>query len=369
MEFAGQYLEDAGISDVQFLGRDSQRPNVVATIGAGSPVVVLNGHLDIVVPGDRRLWNSDPYEPVIQDGRLIGRGSVDMKGACAAMMLAVCALDQHRESWTGTVQLQLVCDEEDQAYFGTPYLVELMKLGQLPRPDHVIVGEYSGLQVMTAERGTFKFWMHFHGRATHTATARVEGHNAIYAAAEAVRLLEEDLNISHPAVGQAVMSVNQIRGGTFYSQVPDTCTIQVDRRLVPGETMESALEHASARVESLRGTIPWLEFEATPCLDDYGRPRYSPANLTRFDAPVVEAIRHAHQRVTGKPAEDFDDWFGATDGRCFRLEGIDCVIYGPAGSHAHGPNEYVVLDSLDTQLAVVANAVLELCRASSVQVG
>jgi succinyl-diaminopimelate desuccinylase len=272
----------------------------------------------------------------------------------------VSVLKQYEDRLGGTIQLQIVCDEEDNAYFGTPYLIELMEQGKLPRPDHVLVGEYTGLQVMTAERGSFKLNVSFRGRATHTATARVDGQNAIYAAAEAIRLLERDLDIEHPDVGRAVISVNQIRGGAFFSQVPDQCTIQIDRRMIPGETMESVMNGIQATVETLRDRIPWLAFEVSPCLDDRGQPRYAAPNMTSRDSPVAQAVRRAHELVTGKPAQDFRGWFGATDARCFRYIGIDCVNYGPSGEFAHGPNEYVLVDSLDAELAVMACAAAEL---------
>ena len=366
LEFAAEYLRDQGIGP-EIYGRDATHPNVVATVGTGSaPVVVLNGHLDTVFPASRDQWHSDPFDPVFTDGRIVGLGSLDMKGSCAAMMLAFLALHRRADALRGTIQIQLVCDEEDNGYYGTPFLVELMKQGMLPRADHVIVGEYTSLKVMTAERGSFKFEVRFRGRATHTATARVEGQNAILAAAEAIRLLDRDLHIEHPAVGKAVMSVNKVQGGRFFSQVADTCTILVDRRLVPGETMESALDHARGLIETLRPAIPWLDFEASPAVDDAGRPRFIAPNLTPTTAPVAEAIRRAHRRITGRDAQDFVDWFGATDGRCFRYEAIDCVSYGPDGAHAHGPNEFVEVETLGTELMVIAQAAAELCGMSPV---
>ena len=361
MAFAADYLAARGL-DVAVLGRKPDQPNVVATLGTGeSPVVVLNGHLDTVPPAAPEQWRTDPFEPVAANDRVYGLGALDMKGSCAAMMLALLALKQHADKLNGTVQLQLVCEEEAGAYYGTPYLVELIQAGQLPKPDHVIVGEYTGLQVMNAERGSFKFEIDFHGRATHTATARVEGQNAIYAAARAICLIERNLDIRHPEVGQAVISVNQIRGGQHRSQVPDECTVLVDRRMVPGETMESVMAETATLIESLREDIPWLDFKVGPSLDDRGQPRYSPPNLTRRGVQSAEAIIKAHRHVTGKPAQYFTGWFGATDARCFRYEGYDSINYGPDGLHAHGPNEYVLVDTLNTQLAVVALAVADLC--------
>jgi acetylornithine deacetylase/succinyl-diaminopimelate desuccinylase-like protein len=361
MEFAADFLRARGF-EVELVGRPHGPPNVLANLGTGeSPVVVLNGHLDTVPAANPEQWDSDPHEPLAIDGRVAGLGALDMKGSCAAMMLALDAIRQHGEDLHGTIQLQLVADEEAEGYFGTPYLLELIEDGKLLKPDHVIVGEFTGLKIMTAERGSFKFLVKFNGRATHTANARVDGHNAIYAAAEAIRLLEGDLDIEHPEVGSAVISVNQIRGGNYRSQVPDTCTIQVDRRLVPGETMESVLADTARTIEGLRTSIPWLDFAVAPDLDDRGQARYAPPNLSRRDIASATAVRKAHEKVTGQPAEFFRGWFGATDARCFRYAGYDAINYGPVGLHAHGPNEFVVEESLRTQMVVLALAVADLC--------
>jgi acetylornithine deacetylase/succinyl-diaminopimelate desuccinylase-like protein len=340
----------------------AEYPNVVATIGTGTPpVVVLNGHMDTVPPSRRDQWQTNPFEPTISNGRVYALGALDMKGSCAVMMLVLRAINEAFSSLEGTIQLQLVCDEEKNAFYGTPYLINLMEQGKLPTPDHVIVGEYTGLKVMTGERGSFKFLVHLLGQSTHTATARVEGKNAIYAAAEVIRLLERDLPIEHSDVGRAVISVNQIWGGSHPSQVPDRCTIQVDRRLIPGETMETVLRDATETIETLRENIPWLDFEVTPVLNDQGQPIYLPPNVSPRNIQSANAVRRNHERITGLPAEDFRGWFGATDARCFRYVGIDAINYGPEGNHAHGPNEFVIIDSLKTQLDVLAYSVIELC--------
>lgn len=361
LEYAGEYLTSNGL-EVEIHSLEPEYPNVISTLGSGDgQVIVLNGHLDTVPPAALEQWDSDPFEPVTKNGRVYGLGAFDMKGSVAAMILAFRVLHEFADHLGATIQLQLVSDEDGNAVYGTPYLMDMVEKGKLPRPDHVIVGEFTGLKVMTGERGSFKFLVHLVGRATHTATARVDGRNAIFAAAEVVRLLERDLvEIEHPEVGRAVISVNQIWGGSHLSQVPDQCTIQVDRRMIPGETMESVLSQAEKQIERLREKIPWLEFEVTPLLNAKDKPFYLPPNVSPRDTASANALREAHQFVAGVPAEDFRGWFGASDARCFRYAGIDAVNYGPIGAGAHGPNEYVVLDSLKTQLAVVAYALADL---------
>ena len=359
MEFAAGFLKSQGVAN-SVLGRTANRPNIVASLGSGeAPIVVLNGHLDTVPASSKDKWSSDPYDAVLMSDRIVGLGSLDMKGSCAAMVHAFCALARVEDQLRGTVHLQLVCDEEDTSYYGTQYLIEAIRMQELPQPDHVIVGEYSGLEIMTTERGSLKFWIHFFGRSSHTAAAQSEGRNAIHAASEAINLLRKTSDRK-----QSALSVNQISGGEHFGRVPDKCTILVDRRLIPGETMESAFEEVETTLETLKGQIPWLRYEIAPCLDERGKPRYAAPNLTPRDAPVAAALRKAHGFVTGCPARDFDGWFGNTDGRSYRYEGYDCVAYGPAGGYAHGPDEFVLLESLRIQLAVVTYATGYLCGVS-----
>lgn len=362
MEAAAAMLRPTGAA-VALLARVPERPNVVASLRSGpGPTLVFNGHLDTVPPGNRNLWESDPFQPTRRGDRLYGLGALDMKGSCAAMMHAFEILAANREAWHGEIQLQLVCDEEESGHFGTQYLVELMQAGRLPRPSWVIGGEYSDLRVMNAERGSFKFQIRFEGRPTHTATARVDGVNPIRHAALAILALERDLTRFHPEVGLPVISVNKIEGGKHLSQVPGECLVTVDRRLVLGEDKASALAEVRQELDRLAQETPGFAYELVEVRDAFGRERYGPPNATPRDSPVVRAVREAHRLVTGTEAAWFVDWFGASDGRLFRQEGIDMVTYGPSGRGAHAANEYVEVPSLAVQARTCAAAVALLLR-------
>jgi acetylornithine deacetylase/succinyl-diaminopimelate desuccinylase-like protein len=329
----------------------------VADLGPGAgPLLVLNGHVDTVPIAPGEQWDGDPHAARVADGRLYGRGALDMKGACGVMMHVAAVLRRAGAELPVRVQLQLVADEEATGYYGTGYLVELVQAGRLARPDGVLIGEKSDLRVRVAERGQFQFQLVFRGRAAHTATARVLGVNPIAHAAAAALRLDRPLAAFHPAVGHPVISVNRIQAGVANNQVPAECTLTIDRRVIPGETRESVVAEIEAQLAEVRRDIPDLDWRLVPVTGPDGREEYNPANMTPLDHPLVGLVRAAVGRVTGREAEIFVDWAGATDARLFRDLGIPTVVLGGAGSGFHGANEHVRVDSL----LVLARAYLDV---------
>lgn len=348
MEFVAGIFEGAGIEHV-ITGIDPQRPNVVASIGDGNgPVIAMNGHLDTVPVSDEHRWVTPPLQGVLSDdGKMIfGRGSADMKGAVGVMIYTMLALKD--AGLKGTLQAHIVCDEERGADFGTKHLLAEIEAGRLPRPDYVLIGESSQLKVRNAERGIFGFKVRFIGRASHTASARVSGVNAIALAAKGILAIEGDIDRSHPAVGKPVISVNMIEAGVANNVVPGECTITVDRRTIPGETDETVLAEIREKLDAIKAEDPNFDYEIIPNREE----GYTPANITDESSPVVAALQQAIREVTGQEPEYFATWAGATDGRLYRFAGIDTVGYGPSGQNAHGANEGVYVDDLITQAQV-----------------
>ena len=348
MEHVAGLFEDAGI-DYITTAKDPSRPNVVATIGNGNgPTIAMNGHLDTVPVSDEDRWVTPPLEGVLsENGKMIfGRGSGDMKGAVGVMIYTLMALKD--ANLNGSLQVHIVSDEERGADYGTKHLLEEIEAGNLPRPDYVLIGESSQLKVRNAERGIFGFQVRFIGRASHTASARVTGVNAIALAAKGILAIEGDIDKEHPAVGKPVISVNMIEAGIANNVVPGECTITVDRRTIPGETDESVLEEIRAALDAVKANDPNFDYEITPSREE----GYTPANITDESSPVVAAMQDAIREVTGEEPEYFATWAGATDGRLYRFAGIDTVGYGPSGQNAHGANEAVYVDDLITQAQV-----------------
>ncbi len=345
----------------EVVARDPDRPNVVITVGdpSSGPVLAMNGHLDTVPVSDPAAWKSGPFEPTLsEDGKkLFGRGASDMKSSTGVMIYL---MEVFRDAnLDGALQAHVVCDEETSAQWGTIHLLDEVKAGRLPRPDYCLIGEKSDLKVRNAERGIVAFDVTVFGRASHTAAARATGINAIAKAAKAVLALEHDLDKFHPAVGKPVISINTISAGVAHNVVPGECRFSIDRRLIPGETVESALAEIRGHLDAVAAEDPDFRYEiATDPMGDA-----IPANITPEDSPLVQAVQQSTREVTGREPEYFVAWAGATDGRFYRQMGIDTVGYGPGGENAHGANEAVWVDDLVTEAKVYAATIARLLNA------
>jgi acetylornithine deacetylase/succinyl-diaminopimelate desuccinylase family protein len=360
MDFVADWCDQRGLT-YTIVANDPNRPNVIVSIGdpASGPVIAMNGHLDTVPVSDPDKWESGPYEPrVSEDGKKIfGRGASDMKSSVGVMLYVIDLLKE--TPLKGCLQAHVVSDEETSAKWGSIHVVEEIEAGRLPRPDYVFIGEKSDLKVRNAERGILGLEVIFHGRASHTAAARATGINAIAKAAKGVLALEKDLDKFHPAVGKPVISVNTIEAGIAHNVVPGECRISIDRRLIPGETKESAVAEIRAALDAVAAEDP--DFNYTLIVDPHGD--FIAANITDESSPFVAAIQESIRAVTGQEPEYFVAWAGATDGRFYRQAGIDTVGYGPGGENAHGANEAGFIDDLVTEAKVYVETITRLLGA------
>jgi acetylornithine deacetylase/succinyl-diaminopimelate desuccinylase family protein len=354
MGFVEGWCASRGL-DYQVVSKDPARPNVIVTIGDGyaGPTIAMNGHLDTVPVSDASAWESDPFDPVVsEDGsRLYGRGASDMKSSVGVMLYLTDLLKD--APLRGRLQAHVVSDEETSGAFGSIFVLEEIAAGRLPRPDYCFIGEKSDLKVRNAERGILGLEITFLGRASHTAAARATGINAIAKAAKGVLALEQELPQYHPSVGHPVISVNTINAGIAHNVVPGECTVTVDRRLIPGETKESAVADIRAVLDAVAAEDADFRYELT--VDPKGD--YIPANITDEQSPLVQAFQESVRVVTATEPEYFVAWAGATDGRFYRQVGIDTVGFGPGGENAHGANEAVYIDDLVTQAKVYAETI------------
>jgi succinyl-diaminopimelate desuccinylase len=357
MEFVAGWCAARGIAH-QVLAKDPERPNVVITIGdpSSGPRVVMNGHLDTVPVSDADAWESGPFDPRIsEDGKqLFGRGSGDMKASTGVMIYLMGLLKD--APLKGCLEAHVVSDEELSGRFGTVYLLDEIEAGRLAKPHYCLIGEKSDLKVRNAERGILGLEVTFFGRAAHTAAARATGINAIAKAAKGVLALEQDLDRFHPSVGKPVISVNAIQAGVAHNVVPGECTISIDRRLVPGETKESAVADIRTALDAVAAEDADFRYELT--VDPHGD--FIEANITDENSPLVGAVQDSVRAVIDQEPEWFVAWAGATDGRFYRQAGIDTVGFGPGGERAHGANECVYIDDLVVQARVYAETVTRL---------
>lgn len=335
-----------------------RRDNILATLpGAGRQSdrhVLWEVHQD-TVPVD--AMTIEPFTPTLRDGRLYGRGTCDVKGGMAAMLSAFAALAEQSPGDRPRVVLACTVNEE-HGYTGARELTKLWTsepdLEFFPAPPtEAIVAEPTGLDVVVAHKGAVRWRLHAAGRAAHSSSPAA-GENAIYAMAEAVLALrayhEQSLAAAplHPLCGGPTLSVGVIAGGLSVNTVPDGCTIEIDRRLIPGEEAGAA---QAAVVEHLARVIPHVRLEHEP---PYlvGRPLGGETNGALAERLASVAGSAGGGRIVGVP-------YG-TDAAVISAAGVPTVVFGPGDiAQAHSADEWIDLDSLRASTTVFERSVRE----------
>lgn len=335
------------------------RPNIVGIgpggggsgddgTGRNGTVLALAGHTDTVgIAGC-----DDPFGATVSNGRIHGRGACDMKGALACFIEVAEVLARRREPLTGRLMIIGLADEEHEM-IGS----RMMGSGG-PPADQIIIGEPTELLVCTAHKGQLAFPIRTTGRAVHSSLAH-QGVNAIDHMMEIVELLgryRDDLAAAepHPLCGLATVNAGVIHGGEIASMVPDRCELEVDRRILPGETSAAVLAEIRSRIEQLATGRPSFEWEVGPPIIDA-----APLDTDR-DQPIVAAAARA---VTGR--SDPGSWSpqafsGATDAPNL---GAPAVIWGPGSlAQAHTIDEWVAIDQLVTATHLYLDTALDLLR-------
>ena len=314
------------------------RPSVVATIGDGDgPTLAWNGHLDTVPAGSLDTWTADPFAGEVIDGRLIGRGACDMKGPIAAALAAAAAVRRAGIAGPGRVTFQLAADEELAGIHGTQVLWERGLLTQ----GAAIVGEPSDLAVGLAERGGAWITATAHGTAAHGSQPD-RGVNAITSMARYLLRLPEVLpDLEHPLCGRPTVNAALIDGGSAPNVVPDRCTVDIDRRLLPGENdRDAVLTPFAALAADIRREHPEVDVRAE--IREWTDAAEAPADTT-----IADAVRTATRAERGQAPTDVG-FTGITDARFYINDArIPTVIFGPGSlSVAHTANEWVAVDDL-----------------------
>lgn len=322
------------------------RPSVVARWEGGpGPTIGYCSHIDVVPAGNPKLWSNDPFSAQVDGNTLHGRGACDAKGPVAAALEAVDALRRSRWQPEGTLELELVADEEAMGFKGAGHLVEQTIIS----PSKAIVGEPTSLRVVRAQRGACWLTVSTQGVATH-GSAPERGVSAIKHMAEIVLRLEETLpDVTHPVLGGPSINVGLINGGVKVNIVPASCEINVDRRSIPGETKESVLASVQAAVDLAAQRFP--ELEADISFDFYAAP-FEVAE----DSELVQAAAAAVSEAMDRPAE-LVGFRGASDARFLAEAGAEVIVLGPGDiALAHTARESVELDEVETAAAAYALA-------------
>ncbi len=319
------------------------------------PSLMLVGHLDTV--GTEGY--PEAFRPRVDGDCVYGRGACDMKGALACYLETARLIVESDIELNGDLLIVGVVDEEWQ-------LTGSQHLGlHGPWADYAIVGEGTSsgankeLSICAAHKGDYAVKIRTFGTAVHSSVPE-QGHNAISDMAEVVRSIDRyhrelGQREPHPLCGHGTASVGVISGGSMACTVPDCCEIHVDRRMLPGETVEQI----NSEYEQLLGRIPRLRFEI-------GDPLTITAALdVPVDCEVVEASVEAYKAVTGN-LPTIRAHPAATDAPNL---GFPAVIFGPgAVEQAHTVDEFVRIDELEIATKVYLGVVLRLLSAEEADV-
>jgi acetylornithine deacetylase len=320
------------------------RANVLARLDGevSAKTILLDAHQD-TVPVDG--MTIPPFDPVEQDGRVYGRGSCDVKGGMAAMLAAFTRLAIERPRGMPNVVLSCSCDEESTS-LGINHLVGSWTDKFPPyrlcprRPDVAIVAEPTELDIVVAHRGATRWKLHTVGRACHSSRPS-EGINAIYRMARVLKCLEEfaawlpGSRPAHPLCGPATLSVGLISGGSSVNVVPDSCVIEIDRRVIPGEDNRAVQFEIAAYLKER------LDFDIT-----HGEPYCtSPALGDDLNGGLATQLGQSIAAVAG-PHQVIGVPFGTHASRLARI-GIPSVVFGPGNiAQAHTKDEWIAIDQL-----------------------
>jgi acetylornithine deacetylase len=338
-EFARDWLANHGI-DARLEEVAPGRPNVVARVGDGDdPGLVFCAHIDTVSAAGMSIA---PFEPRVEGRRVYGRGSYDMKGGAAAAMAAAAALRE--VDFAGHVILALVVDEEHSSIGADHFVAN-------HQADACIVTEPTEGRLILTHKGFV--WSEFvtHGQAAHGSRWDL-GVSAIgkmgRIIGELERFEEEALRPgTHPELGPASLHCATIEGGVGISTYAPECRMKVERRTLPGETLDQVQRELQSAVDAAGETAEIdCFFQRSPL-------------VCGGDEPIARCLREAHKKIAGARPEETGVAYW-TDAAVFDAAGIPALLYGPAGEGAHSDVEWVDLDSVVSCANVLVEATLSL---------
>ena len=340
-DFLATVAARAGL-EIEFQKVFSGRANLIARLRPAGKIrrtILLAPHLDTVVAEELQ------FVPRRKNGRLHGRGACDTKGSVAAMLTALCELAESKNRPRETEIIFAGLIDEEHAQAGSRALVgQASRLSScIGAPDRrdacptlAIVGEPTRLQVVTAHKGSLWLQLATHGRAAHGAMPYL-GKNAVHEMARIVDVLETDYAAQlrrrkHPLLGTATVNAGTIAGGTQPNIVPDSCTISIDRRTLPGETETSVRREIAAllKLKKLSATI--------------SSAKLAPALALETDDKLL--LVQAFLRSVGQARPAGVDYF--CDAAVLSAGGIPSVVFGPGDiAQAHTANEWISLAELE----------------------
>lgn len=346
-------LRDSGF-EVQLQNVSEGRPNILGILRGegGGYNLMLNGHLDTI---ETEGMTVDPYGGEVKDGRIYGRGASDMKGALAAMVVACEAAKESNIRLKGDVIFAGCADEEGRGSGG-----EYLARSGL-RADMAIVGEPTGLSLGIAHKGLTFIEIKTYGKAAHGSNPNL-GKNAILTMNKIINILNtkylERLNSrKHPVLGAPTFNIGLIEGGYRPNVVPDSCRIQVDRRIIPGEDYRSVLTELNEILTELRADDRDAEYQ----VEAIDWIKCSPMETPK-DALIVKTVKENLKLISGIEPEIGGLPYWCDAGSISNIMRIPTLVFGPGDlEQAHSSTESIDITKLKIYAETILKTIIDIC--------
>jgi succinyl-diaminopimelate desuccinylase len=322
--------------EVSYYEKEPGRTNVVGRIGRGTRSIGFVSHMDVVPPGELDQWQTPPFEPVIKDGRIYGRGTLDDKGSFACAYSACKAFLAEHHDFDGVIYLIAAADEEVGSELGIIYLVEECGL----KFDVAIIPDGGRMDLsIYGEKGILWVELSSRGIQAHGSTPEL-GRNAIVPLAELIaelKSLDLGAQFDHSFDGWT-MNIGTIQGGSSTNTVPAMARATVDFRLPAGITSGQVLDKIGKKVADVSNRSAGADLHVKVLHET--EPHISDKNSV-----IIRSFDTAARRL-GLPM-NYETFGGNTVAKNLFFAGITSVVHYPGDDKlAHVPNEFVIIDEL-----------------------
>jgi succinyl-diaminopimelate desuccinylase len=374
ISFIERWLRDNKVNNIKILSADPARPNIIAEVGKGNPILILNGHADVVQAGDRSKWEFDPFAGEVKDGFLLGRGASDMKSGVAGIMYAVSLVKEIEDRLKGTVRLIIVSDEETGGKFGSHWLLNEHR--DLLIGDGCIIAEPSDSGnggATVGQKGNL--WVKFiaKGRSAHGSLAPYAGDNAILKlmrimqradrvravksiipddAKDVMKISKEHIakSYNNPEIvnvlDHVTVNIGMIKGGDAPNIVPPVAEMIWDMRVPIGIRTEEVINVLREIIKEENG----VEIE----IIERGEPNY-----TQTSSKIIQTLRENLKEIQNKDLDLTYQW-ASSDAKFFRIAGTPTVQFGPSVLEGiHSFNEKVKIEDVLAAAKIYTGVIID----------